>query len=91
VILTALLGNASKFTSTHPSARIEVGALELEGEQVLFVRDDGVGLATVKRLVAWYGGRVWAESSVGRGAVFFFSLRARREECDLSHPGSTRL
>ena len=38
-----LLGNALKYTRKRDQARVEVGSRKQDGEQVYFVRDDGVG------------------------------------------------
>lgn len=50
--LSNIIGNSWKYTSKHPSARIEFGALEAENPPVYFVRDDGAGfdMALASRL-----------------------------------------
>ncbi|MEK7250928.1 MAG: PAS domain S-box protein, partial [Bacteroidota bacterium] len=52
--------------------------------QTLSSRDEfestGIGLTIVKKIVETYGGKIWLESKLGAGTIFYFTLPAARNE-----------
>ena len=45
----------------------------------------GLGLAISKQIVDMMGGRIWVESEIGKGATFFFEIKAKRKSTENAH------
>jgi chemotaxis family two-component system sensor kinase Cph1 len=76
VVFTNLLSNAVKYTRTRTLAIIELDGSINSNQATIRIRDNGVGLVSVRRIVERHGGHVFAEGENDKGAVITLTLPA---------------
>jgi len=102
IALYNLLENAWKFAKPDQATYIEFGDTKINGQQVFFVSDhgigfapeqakrlftpflrlhaieqhsgSGIGLTVAQRIISRHSGHVWAKSTPGENATFYFTL-----------------
>ncbi|GBD09360.1 Alginate biosynthesis sensor protein KinB [Candidatus Thermoflexus japonica] len=55
-------------------ARIFEKFYRVRRKETAHVKGSGLGLALVKSIVEWHGGRVWVESQLGQGSTFYMAI-----------------
>jgi two-component system phosphate regulon sensor histidine kinase PhoR len=65
-----------------PDPQAHAQADQQAGSQAQAAAGTGLGLAIARHLVELHGGRIWAESRLGRGSVFSFTLPLAQTEPD---------